>query len=524
MQGKVLGPNGKPFFNERDYMRMVRRQLAKIEASYDAASNSSEAHINHWSNADNLSPDAANSYAVRKDLRSRSRYEIIENNPYLLGTVRSICNDFIGSGPSNKITDSRISIPRKRFLEMKFQRWMRRAKLRYKFIQAKLAKVVDGETFLRAFTNPRIPDAVKLDFQLLECDRVSTEESFTNLTPFSEERGVDGIRFDFYGNPDAYYVLRTHPGAEFQGFRLEGDWVDARGMIHWFRKDRSWSRGIPELTSSLTLCALLRRYTLATVKSAEVASSFAAVLETEMPPSVTAWGDPDDEPDPFDHIPINSSMFTTLPWGTKMSQFDAKQPTAHYDSFVDSLLREIVRPLLTPFNYAAGSSNGANMSSQTIDIDLYRRQTDVDRLQCEEDVIDSIFDMWWREAALIPGYLDGPLPLTQDGQRQKDTTPDFLQENPSLRRFSPDHKWNWDPPTLTHTDPQKVAEAEAVLHDRGILLDRDIQEREYNRSLEEWQEEVISQTQFRERNNIGMSVDNGPEGNSDSTRSSSENL
>lgn len=256
------------------------------------------------------------------------------------------------------------------------------------------------------------------------------------------------------------------------------------------------------MTASLHLCALLRRYTLATVKAAEVAANFSAVLESEIPPTANMYGDADVDDDPFDTIPISQAMMVTLPWGYKMHQFDAKQPMAHYDMFVDSLLREIVRPLLVPFNYAAGSSNGANMSSQTIDIDLYSRQTNVDRLQCNEVVMDTIADLWWQEATLIPRYLDAPLPADQTGKVPADNNPAFLMENPSLALYMPDHKWGWDPPTLTHTDPEKVAQSYAILHERKIVLDRDIQEKLYNRSYEEWQEEVTAETEFRRENEI----------------------
>ncbi len=76
------------------------------------------------------------------------------------------------------------------------------------------------------------------------------------------------------GNPVAYYVLKRHPG-ENPAFRsgLDYDLLLAEAVVHLFRAERpGQSRGIPEITSSLSLFAMLRRYALAVLGSAEQAA------------------------------------------------------------------------------------------------------------------------------------------------------------------------------------------------------------------------------------------------------------
>src|SRR5690606_5320842 len=172
-------------------------------------------------------------------------------------------------------------------------------------------------------------------------------------------REVDGIQVDQNDNPLAYFILHSHPGSTLGifGRRAEdGQWIDAQNVIHWFRQDRGWLRGIPEITPSLPLCAMLRRYTLAGVQAAEIAADSSAVMTTEGPPNMTVFGDisqltqEEIESQWFDQFPVSRGMVTTLPANAKIEQLKAEQPTAIYDKFVDSLLREILRPVLVPFN------------------------------------------------------------------------------------------------------------------------------------------------------------------------------
>lgn len=474
----------------------LRGQIERmVKAKYDAAQTVTS-NENHWSKADNLDPTAANSYEVRRKLRSRSRYEVIENNPYLKGCVLTIGNDFIGCGPKLQITDDRYRPEDRQKIEQAFSYWFEACGLRQKLWRMRIAKLVDGESFLFSYTNDRRKIShrdcpVTLDFFITETDQVSYFKPVDTRNQRYNE--VDGLRWDNYNNPVEYHLLDYHPGNNyvFSPTLYDGRWVKADNCIHWFRQDRGWMRGIPETTPSLPLCAMLRRYTLAVVRAAEIAAEFAAILETEGPPGTQSWTDGmgnqlTDEP--FDTFPIEMGMFVTMPWGYKMKQLEAKQPMQMYDTFVNALLREITRPLLLPFNLASGTSKDSNMSSGVLDSHIYKGGQDQERLSCNEVVMEHILALWLMEVSRIDGYL----PMLKD-RRRKDFTG-------GLR-----HSWMWDKIGLEHTDPVKVAQAMKIAHDKGFLTDRDIQEKFYSRDVDVWRKQAEEDFKWREEHdNIGM--------------------
>jgi len=212
----IVNQYGKPYSSERvPQPRLMVAQLKRqLRAKYDAAQ-TIVANEEHWLNADHLDPHVAASLTVRRKLRSRSRYEVIENNPFLKGTILTVANDWVGSGPKLQITDKRISPERARQIEARYMRWAKSIKLRQKLWRMRVAKITDGETFLRVFANKRNRTPVMLDFQVLEADRVSSSFSISDVTGFkvnSNVNEIDGVRFDNFEQPIQYHILNSHPG------------------------------------------------------------------------------------------------------------------------------------------------------------------------------------------------------------------------------------------------------------------------------------------------------------------------
>ena len=457
-----------------------------VRARYDAAQ-TTIANEEHWANADHFDPHSVASISVRRRLRARSRYEVIENNPFLKGTILTLANDFVGSGPKLQITDKRISKDRRQQIEDRWNRWAKETMLRQKLWRMRVAKIVDGESFMRSYSRKHLTTPVMLDFQVLEADRISSFEA-ASLRQRDAVNEVDGVRFDNFENPIEYHVLHHHPHSSILFSRFSeltgGDWIPARFIIHWFRQDRGWLRGIPEIAPSLPMTAVLRRYTLAMVRNAEVFADFTAIIESEGPANQTFWTDGQGaliDDDPFDTFPIEQGMITNLPWGYKMKQLQGVPLGAQYDEFVGSVLREIIRPLNVPFNIAAGTSKDSNMASAIVDNNIYRGGQVSERVSCQESVLDSALSLWWTEAVLIPSLLGD----------------DSLAGDPTFRETPPDHVWRWDKVGLDHTDPLKVAKALQVLHNKRFLTDRDIQEIHHNRDLEDWKEEIAEDDKFR---------------------------
>jgi len=223
---------------------------------------------------------------------------------------------------------------------------------------------------------------------------------------------------------------------------------------------------------------------MAIVRHAETAADLTAIIETEGPPGVNPWSDGSGKmlvDDPFDIFPIEMGMMANLPWGYKIKQLNAVPLGVQYDEFVGSMLREITRPLLVPFNMQVGTSKDSNMASAVVDRDIYRSGQESERANCEDDVLGMVFGLFWEEAITIPGFLGD----------------DLLQTDQSFRE-PPAHTWRWDRIGLDHTDPSKVASYLETLHTKmKVMTDRDIQETYYNRDVEDWRAEVREDAEFR---------------------------
>ncbi|MCA9202736.1 MAG: phage portal protein, partial [Planctomycetales bacterium] len=248
---------------------------------------------------------------------------------------------------------------------------------------------------------------------------------------------VDGIILDEFGNPVAYSILRRHPG-DSSALRLGGtefDTLPADSVIHLFRAERpGQNRGVPEVTSSLSLFATLRRYTLAVLASAEQAALPSGVIYTDAPADAEAAG-----VEPMDSVEMDRGTWLTMPFGWKIGQLKAEQPTTVYGDFKHEVINEIARCLNMPFNIAAGNSSGYNYASGRLDHQAFFKAIRIDQAYLGDMVLDRVFKAWIDEAVLIEGYL-----------------PQVVR---TLDVDLP-HQWFWD--GFEHVDPAKEANAQAT--------------------------------------------------------------
>lgn len=184
-----------------------------VRGKYDAAQTTHE-NRRHWANADHLSANAAIGADVRRILRSRARYEVA-NNSYAKGIVLTLANYVVGTGPRlQMLTDDPEA---NRVIEKEFARWAKAVGLAHKLRTMRIAQCESGEVFALLATNPRIDAPVQLDVRPIEADQVATPWP----VPRGDLKAVDGIVFDEFGNPVAYYVLRQYPGGIESGFRFQ---------------------------------------------------------------------------------------------------------------------------------------------------------------------------------------------------------------------------------------------------------------------------------------------------------------
>ena len=425
--------------------KSVLRPVARwLRARFDAATTTKDS-ARHWAAAEFLSADAEADGATRRTLRTRARYEV-QNNSYARGIVNTIADDTVGTGPRLQmlLEDN----PLCNAVERDFAAWAGRVHLARKLRTMRVARCQDGEAFAILAQNPALASPVRLDLQLIEADRVTDSDA-----TLDDERWVDGIELDRFGNPKSYLVLRKHPGGNAS---FDADWLKVRAedMIHVFRQDRpEQHRGVPEITSALPLFAHLRRFTLAVVSAAESAADFAGILYTDAPANGEA-----DSVEAMDTIQLERNMLLTMPGGWKMAQVDPKQPVTTYGEFKREILNEIARCLNIPFNIAAGNSSGYNYASGRLDHQTYYKSLKVDQAFMEEVVLDRILERWLREWSLV--------------------------NRTSVDECDCCHVWFWD--GHEHVDPSK----EATAQEKRLANNTTTLAAEYAKQGKDWETEL----------------------------------
>lgn len=420
-----------------------KRNKSGVYARFDAASNGGE-NDRHWASADYLSADAEANESVRRTLRTRCRYEVA-NNSYAKGMILTLANDTIGTGPRVQMLSEDEELNSR--MEKEFMSWAARVDLPGKLRTIRMARCQDGEVFILLAQNGKVPaDKVQLDLQLIEADRICS------ANVMGEENSVDGIKFDSYGNPISYRMLKYHPGSdEVDSNTFEFTQVPAENMIHYYRADRPGQhRGVPEITSSLPLFAQLRRFTLAVLSAAEAAADFAGIVYTDTP----ANGESEDV-EALDAIELRRNMLLSMPAGWKMAQLDPKQPCSTYAEFKAQILNEIARCLNMPYNIAAGNSSGYNYASGRLDHQTYFKSLRVERENIAAQILNRIFTVWLREYVLLTGV----------------RMPERLN-----------YSWFWD--GFEHVDPGKEANATDIKLKNGTTT----YAAEYSKIGQDWED------------------------------------
>lgn len=394
-------------------------------ARIDAAQTTSE-NRNHWLMADGLSARAAYNPSIRKTLRDRSRYEASSNSWYA-GLLRTVVNHVIGTGPRLQVmTPDKAANAR---LERAWSQWAKSAQLTEKLRIAVETYWRDGEVFfLRSSHKARWP--VSTDIRIYEADQVAAPWSGGHYDADVE----DGIRIDDDGCPIEFHIFKHHPGDATYHDTMDGEWYPAADVRQLFRCDRPGQiRGIPRLTPSLPLFAILRRHALATLFAAESAANHAMVMTSTSAASTVKKSNAD-----FGEFEIARNMMTVLPEGWSMQQIKPEHPTTNHEMYLRATLMEIGRCSGLPYSLVAGTSKDSNFSSVKMDV----RNTWGPEVITEQERITGVAVeaawLWFLEDAFfVAGLLDGLPPIGEI-----------------------DHHFQWDPlPTTDEIDDVNAGKA-----------------------------------------------------------------
>jgi len=354
-------------------------------AGYDAAKTTDE-NKKHWREADGLAPVSQLTPGVRKTLRDRARYEVV-NNCFAAGAVRTLVADTVGCGARLQMLtpDAKLNAA----VEDLWSLWAKAADWALTTRIACGVEVVAGECFALPRESKRLKRLgmpVELDLRLIEPDQVADPFAYY----LYQQTGDDGVVCDADGEVVAYKILRHHPGDTRAPFAFEADTVRAEDVYHWFQPTRPGQlRGVTGLAPAIPIFAQLRRFTSATLTAAEVAAMLAGVLEQQTP---SDGGDY--TVDQMDTVELVRGTLLTLPPGAKATQFKPEQPTTNYDMFVAAKLREIGRAINMPFGKIAGDHSSYNYSSGRLDDAPYWHDREIHRGALEAKLFDPFLYRW----------------------------------------------------------------------------------------------------------------------------------
>lgn len=393
-----------------------KRDLAgepiSLAARYDAAA-TTRRNARHWSYADFKSADLDASKDVRKTLRIRARYET-QNNSYARGIAYTVAADTVGTGPHLQVVGADDAARR---IEHDWAEWAKAVSLTEKLRVARYTKLVDGEAFLLLTSNEAIAHDIKIDVQLIDADRVTSDTG-----PTAGNLRTDGVTLDRKGNVLSYSVLDRHPS---EGASGNPSVIPAKYIVHLFDVLRpGQNRGVSELAPCIELFGQLRAYTSAVITAAQTAACLTGVIQTDAPAGGEAV-----PIEPMEQIDLAAGQLLTMPAGWELSMTKAEQPTASYAAFKAEVLGEISRCMQVPYNIAVGNSNNASYASSRLDWQIYHKSITLQQKMLADHALDRIFEMWLVEWGLANGG-----------------RPDI------------EHAWIWDG-INEHSDPYKEAHA-----------------------------------------------------------------
>ena len=357
-------------------------------------------------NVDSLAITAALSPSVRRTVRTRARY-VVFNCPYAWGMLDTHASYVVGSWVSASFPRGGVSEKVRDKLVRKFDTWALKVGLWEKLRTMVRAKTTDGEAFAVFYTDPTIVDRknrVTLNLAVIECDRV---ESWSEAV--TRENETDGIRFDPYGHPTEYRILKYHPG-DYRSIKnikyRAGEWTKAANVIHYFDVLRPEQvRGVSDFVSALEIPADQKSYRSSVTTSAINAANISGVLETDQ--LAECFDDEDAsigkcamEVKPNTVFQMQRGALVTLPEGWKVHQLQAQQPTSLYPDFVRALIAEMARCISMPVNIAMCDSSQHNFASAKIDHTVYGDKINSIRSTLATKVLDRIFFKWLEEYAV----------------------------------------------------------------------------------------------------------------------------
>jgi len=269
-----------------------------------------------------------------------------QNNPYISGSIRRICNNAIRRGIKPQfrfMAGDRLDTNANRAWEKMFGRWARYADVTghdsfWALQRLALAHMwFDGEFFVHRTWDTSINGVVPLRLELLERDHLDTsihgELNNGNIAK-------NGIEIDpSTGKPVAYHLFPVHPGDTTPGaITQDSVRVPAEDIIHVFDRQRiSQTTGVPWIVAIVMESYDLEDYRAYERIGAKLAAAFGLFVKSSYPE--LAGGGIGQQPgtqNSDDSLPdyIEPGRIQTLPPGTDITIASHNRPGTQYEPYV----------------------------------------------------------------------------------------------------------------------------------------------------------------------------------------------
>jgi lambda family phage portal protein len=389
-----------------------------LARSFDAANYNRL--VADWVNAYSRSADAETRYTLRT-MRNRAR-EQVQNSALgirywqLLGE-NVIGADGIGYQAKNVTKEGKLFVAANKALEAawedagRIEHWDLEQRLTRKE-QLSLAASnwgSDGEILIRLFRGPAF-GPYGFNAQLLDPDFLDDQ---LNREAIGGQNAIrQGVEFDAFGRPVAYYLFARHPfdtSGSVSGIGQKHVRVDANDIIHAFIPVRpGQTRGIPHSAAIMTTLKMLDGYIEAELVAARVASAKMGAIEDADPkepmhrnPNAGATAVPT-EAEPATLMDLRGT-------GGKLTLWDPQHPAAQFTPFTSTMSRFAAIGLGLAYSTLTGDHSNDTYSSMKVG--LQPEHVHWRRLQgfVIDHVLDRLFGEWLKMALLnsaIPGITD----------------------------------------------------------------------------------------------------------------------
>lgn len=342
-------------------------------------------------------------------LRTRAR-DLARNNPYIRQYLALLTANVIGpkgikmqaqvsnnNGNLSKLINDKI--------EAAWGEWGKTASACGRFSMTHLMQqavrtlATDGEVFIRKVRGAQF-GKYGFALQLVDADQVDHEYNQPAGDKTNEIRL--GVEVSEWGRPVAFYLWDRHQSDANMSARKRIR-VPAEDMLHLYDPDRAnQTRGVTWFNSVMVTLHMFDGYAEAELIAARTAASKTGWFKYTDAGTAEMASEIPNEPIQMDAAPGSIEM---LPPGLDFVPWDSSHPTTAYQTYQQTMLRQVASGLRVSYNAMANDLTGVNYSSLRsgllIERDMWRtlQQLIIERLY------QPIYEAWLASALLTGGLV-----------------------------------------------------------------------------------------------------------------------